>query len=68
MTSPSKPLDVDTLNYVIDLLKRNWYDLNNLETPANEDLRNLGIRVGRKTQLINNINDLVDIRNANTQI
>ena len=36
----------------IDLLRQEWYDLNNAKTPDNETLRDIGYRVGRKAEVI----------------
>lgn len=58
MTCPSKSLDVDTVEYIINMLKQEWYTLNNLTTSLDETPRDIGLRVGKKCQLIKTINDL----------
>ena len=44
------------LQDVIDLLRKEWYRLNNMDSPL--DMRELGIHIGRKSQLILIINML----------
>ena len=36
----------------INLLTREWYDLNNASAPLNETARDIGFRVGKKTEVI----------------
>ena len=36
----------------IKILNREWYELNNLPVPENESLRDIGLRVGRKSEII----------------
>lgn len=62
MTYRSKPLDVDTIDYIIKMLKQEWYDLNNMAVPVDETPRDIGLRVGKKCQLIKTINDLENQR------
>lgn len=50
----SKLLIEDT----ISLLQQEWYDLNNAEAKANESLRDVGYRVGRKSQTLLLINKI----------
>ena len=71
MTSLSETctLDRTTLEFVIKCLREDWYALNDIEhTSESESPRDLGIRLGRKMQLIKTINALVKIRDANTCI
>jgi hypothetical protein len=42
----------------VDLLRKEWYALNNQETPENETPRELGIRLGKKTELITMIHKI----------
>jgi hypothetical protein len=36
----------------INVLKQEWYELNNAEVPADETLRDVGMRIGRKGEII----------------
>jgi hypothetical protein len=36
----------------IDLLRKEWYDLNNIETQPEESARDIGYRNGRKIEII----------------
>lgn len=58
MTYHSKSLDIDTVEYIINMLKQEWYDLNNMATLVDETPRDIGIRLGKKCQIIKTINDL----------
>ena len=40
------------------MLKQEWYDLNNMAALVNETPRDIGIRLGKKCQIIKTINDL----------
>jgi hypothetical protein len=42
----------------IDLLRQEWYNLNNAPKEENETPRDVGIRVGRKTEIILLINKI----------
>jgi hypothetical protein len=42
----------------INLLRQEWYDLNNAPRTENEIPRDVGIRVGRKTEVISLINKI----------
>ena len=42
------------------MLQQEWYDLNNMVLPADETPRDIGLRVGKKCQLIKTINDLTN--------
>lgn len=65
--SETSTLDRTTLEFVIKCLKNDWYVLNDIEhIPESESPRDLGIRLGRKMQLIQTINELVKIRDADT--
>lgn len=45
---------------VISLLRQEWYDLNNIEKAEDESLRDVGIRVGKKSEIIALIGKIKD--------
>ena len=64
MTFPSK-LDKPTLDLIVNMLRREWYTLNDLDAAArlqNESARDVGLRVGRKSQLTKTISDIDGLR------
>lgn len=44
----------------INLLRQEWYDLNNAPKDENETPRDVGFRVGRKTEVVALINKISD--------
>ena len=40
------------VNEVLNILRQEWYDINNVEPVENENPRDVGFRVGRKTELV----------------
>lgn len=40
------------VNEVLNILRQEWYDINNVEPVENESPRDVGFRVGRKTELV----------------
>ena len=53
MTFPSS-LDKPTLDLIVNMLRKEWYTLNTQDAVArlqNESARDVGLRVGRKSQL-----------------
>lgn len=66
MTSPSN-LDKPTLDLIINMLRKEWYTLNDLDAVArlqNESARDVGLRVGRKSQLTKTISDIAGLRDS----
>lgn len=57
MTYPTD-LDKKTLEFVRDMLRNEWYVVNDTIPPDNETPRDIGLRVGRKTQLNKNIYEI----------
>lgn len=65
MTFPSS-LDKPTLDLIVNMLRKEWYTLNDLDAVArlqNESARDVGLRVGRKSQLTKTISDIAGLRN-----
>ena len=63
MTFPSN-LDKPTLDLIVNMLRKEWYTLNNLDAARlqNESARDVGLRVGRKSQLTKTISDIAGLR------
>ena len=63
MTFPSSP-DKPTLDLIVNMLRKEWYTLNNLDAARlqNESARDVGLRVGRKSQLTKTISDIAGLR------
>lgn len=60
MTYPSN-LDKKTLEFVRDMLRNEWFALNNADKPNDETPRDIGFRVGRKTQLNKNFHEIAEL-------
>lgn len=60
MTSLSN-LDKKTLEFIRDMLRKEWYALNDADKPQDESPRDIGLRVGRKTQLNKNIHEIAEL-------
>lgn len=60
MTYPSN-LDKKTLEFILDILRKEWYALNDADKPQDEAPRDIGLRVGRKTQLNKNIHEIAEL-------
>ena len=66
MTFPSS-LDKPTLDLIVNMLRKEWYTLNDLDAVArlqNESARDVGLRVGRKSQLTKTISDIAVLRDS----
>ena len=66
MTFPSS-LDKPTLDLIVNMLRKEWYTLNDLDAVArlqNESARDVGLRVGRKSQLTKTISDIAGLRDS----
>ena len=66
MTFPSN-LDKPTLDLIVNMLRKEWYTLNDLDAAArlqNESARDVGLRVGRKSQLTKTISDIAGLRDS----
>ena len=64
MTFPSS-LDKPTLDLIVNMLRKEWYTLNDQDAAArlqNESARDVGLRVGRKSQLTKTISDIAGLR------
>lgn len=64
MTFPSS-LDKPTLDLIVNMLRKEWYTLNAQDSVArlqNESARDVGLRVGRKSQLTKTIGDIAGLR------
>lgn len=60
-------LDKPTLDFIVNTLRKEWYALNDLDDVArsqNESARDVGLRVGRKSQLNKTIRDIATLRDA----
>ena len=60
-------LDKATLDFVVNTLRKEWYTLNDIDDVArlqNESDRDIGLRVGRKTQLNKTIGDIARLRDS----
>lgn len=65
--SETVALDKATLTFIVNTLRKEWYTLNDLDDVArlqNESDRDIGLRVGRKTQLNKTIGDIATLRDA----
>lgn len=54
-------LDKKTLEFIRDMLRKEWYALNDADRPQDETPRDIGLRVGRKTQLNKNIHEIAEL-------
>ena len=65
MTFPSS-LDKPTLDLVVNMLRKEWYTLNAQDAARlqNESARDVGLRVGRKSQLTKTISDIAGLRDS----
>lgn len=54
-------LDKKTLEFIRDMLRKEWYALNDADKPQDETPRDIGLRVGRKTQLNKNIHEIAEL-------
>ena len=66
MTFPSS-LDKPTLDLIVNMLRKEWYTLNAQDAAArlqNESARDVGLRVGRKSQLTKTISDIAGLRDS----
>ena len=58
-------LDKPTLDLIVNMLRKEWYTLNAQDAVArlqNESARDVGLRVGRKSQLTKTISDIAGLR------
>lgn len=60
MMCPSN-LDKKTLEFIRDMLRNEWFALNDADKPQDETPRDIGLRVGRKTQLNKNIHEIAEL-------
>ena len=65
MTFPSS-LDKPTLDLIVNMLRKEWYTLNAQDAARlqNESARDVGLRVGRKSQLTKTIGDIAGLRDS----
>lgn len=60
MIYPSN-LDKKTLEFIRDMLRNEWFALNDADKPQDETPRDIGLRVGRKTQLNKNLHEIAEL-------
>lgn len=65
--SETVALDKATLDFIVNTLRKEWFTLNDLDDVArlnNESPRDIGLRVGRKSQLNKTLGDIARLRDA----
>lgn len=65
--SESVALDKPTLEFIVNTLRKEWYVLNDLDDVAratNESPRDIGFRVGCKSQLNKTLGDIARLRDT----